>query len=174
MQKSVIFTRPPKVLEYNLPTDSTPTASSISSSVAIHIASSNAVGNASSSAPSIRLGNASSNPSDTVSDTASSIAINDFVAVQVSCVGKQMTKKMHIAKVINILPADQFVLSYMMQSNSHNNLYTWPPGEEVFFVHPILDIICVLKESLTFIGSRMFSQFDMSHAQQKLSCTNEQ
>lgn len=45
------------------------------------------------------------------------------------------------------------------------DMYTWPSGEEVFFLHPTVDIVAKLDgPEITMMGSRLFSAFNLSVA----------
>ena len=65
--------------------------------------------------------------------------------------------------MVSILDEKTYSLSYMVKQQ--NGLYTWPVGDEVCFVHPASDIITKLADpQMLFIGSRLFSNFDLTNA----------
>ena len=68
--------------------------------------------------------------------------------------------KLQVASVLE----DGYSLSYMVQSNG--NLYTWPQGDEVYFIHPQRDIICKLQEpDYVMVGSRLLNKMDLTDAE---------
>ena len=119
------------------------------------------------------------------------VAVNDFVAVRVRTPKTSNHDEMHVAKensfschvtfflqvhqvhwlclklldiiqVVDILPG-RCVLSYMEKQRSSDH-YAWPAGDNLYFTHPLCDIVCKLTESPHFIGSRIFSRINVNNA----------
>ncbi|KAJ8034131.1 hypothetical protein HOLleu_20848 [Holothuria leucospilota] len=76
---------------------------------------------------------------------------------------------MFVAKVVRS-EGDSSYVAYMKQA-SDRELFTWPEGEELFFLHPPEDIICKLDApEPVLVGSRLFSRFNLSTAKELFSC----
>ena len=69
--------------------------------------------------------------------------------------------KLQVASVVE--GGSRYTLSYMVGTSK--DLYTWPSGEEVFFIHPACDILCKLPEpGCVAVGSRILSKIDLTKA----------
>ncbi|XP_033098535.1 uncharacterized protein LOC117102392 [Anneissia japonica] len=106
---------------------------------------------------------------DIINDEANlhDICVQDFVAVRVKNTGKKArSDELHVAQVASVLQDASYGLSYMVKMKSSRQHYTWPQGDEVFFIHPLCDIVTKLDApEPVAVGSRLSFKFDMSQAQ---------
>lgn len=65
------------------------------------------------------------------------------------------------------IPVDgTYSLSYMVKTKGTNQ-YTWPPGDELFFLHPNTDIVVKLDApEPVAVGSRLFFKFNLKDAEE--------
>lgn len=54
-------------------------------------------------------------------------------------------------------------LQYMKQQG---DLYIWPDGDEYFYLHPVEDICILQAPEPVFVGSQIYSKFDLSRARE--------
>ena len=65
----------------------------------------------------------------------------------------------------NVLEDGSYSLTYMKKAKKDDQLYTWPEGDDIFYVHPRSDIVAKLDSAVPVsVGARLLSRFNMTKA----------